>query len=967
MRRYENADFFIKLAIPSLFLAGLVPLIYNPLSDIYPNGAIDTMGLGLANGVSIGKIIVHMFVWYLVAFLLVAAMFFLLFIRLGRVAKWGEAPMGRHVHFMAIVSLLGMPALVLAYSMRLRSEAGAFYYPDIPLLVAIIILEYFAYHFLCSALKKTALEREKMEWVWVVSFLAAFPAMHLVTVMGVPAFKHLWLLCFLLLSVFALPIGHWIFSRNEMHFTHSAKMLLPPCFAALLTAVYIEIRNVAAQHGILLRHPNRNILVVYALLLLCGGCVGVLSYRGKWKCSFSRWKNYYYPLVLITLLAIAFLPRPIVYSGALDYFEHGNQGVPLSQFILFGKIPIVESFSAHVLSDFWGPYFYSLLNGDMVTAVVASGIRYPLSAFYDVFKCFFAPLALYKILSSFFDKSFALGFCVLFPLYAPAFGDIAVPIVCVVALIYILKNPSWKSYIVFAVTLAFSVLYQLDYGLAFSLGTFATLIILWLMNRKRRPFVLWQFVVSLAGTIVALFAIFAGICVVKHIPLWQRIAEILSLVMSNDYWAYGTLGDVTSNAYTFFYVAMPFVSIIFIAGILFVAKKRLARISVTGLGIVLSFGIAYIVNLPRIMVRHTVGEIWIMPLMFGLPLFLAFAVALLATKGKRGIFVFTCIGVMLAGNSSINTTVLRANSYADMSINRYSEQDFIPSEVMTDKRIVWENEDAVAGVIGFLDEILMREETFVDLSNHGLLYTLTERECPFYLSQSPALISNTLLQEQFIRQIEEYGARAPIVLTSIYHSSLDGISYHDRQPLIYEYLYAEYMPLCRVDEFVLWCKIERKAKYEEQIKELGAHSVGIEQVIALQGAENNLGEMPYLWGRRLESSSDITELLSGFTSKDGLIDIRLISLKNAAPYYLCIGIDAQSSDEGALAMAGLYDGNEIILKQYGFNIHEGSNIYLFRVSANYFWQEGFVDELKVYVNNEEVECEVRLIQGDIMQ
>lgn len=926
-------------AVPCLFLAATAALFYNPLLGTYPDSAGGTMGFGLVNGISIDKLVVHFFLWYIGIFLLLFVGLFWLFGVLARRAAWGAEEYSQRSKAMSMLAVLGLPLLVIEYIGRLSGESAKLACPTVPLLVSTIILEYFVSHIICALRKRTPPEPEHLIFLWAASFLLAFPLSHLLGLLGIQWPGYLWVMSFALASGLGLCAAG-IAGVRMRWFDTTARVVLPLCFAPVLTALYLEGRNILAQHGIVLRHPQWHIMGIYVLLL---GCAALIYLCGRKKSeAFPNWKRVYYPLILVSVLVIAYLPQAVVHSGELDYFEHANQGVPLLQMVTYGKLPIIESFSAHVLSDFIGPLTYFLVNGDMVTAVFAgSGWASPL-LFYDVFACVLAPLSLFFILKTSFNADFALGFSILFPIAASAFGAMPVALSCVTALIHLLKRPGWKACLLYALTLAFNCLYRLDYGAAFALATFAALVILWLLERDRRPFKMHTLLLCLAGTAFTLFVMFVTVCTAKGIQPVLRLRELLAQVTSNGYWAFGGPGSPETSAYPFFYILAPMAAVVLLVGVVYLARNRLLILQPAILGIILSLGFAFVANIPRIMVRHNVAEGWIVPLMFMLPLFFAFAAAVLAPRAKQALFVLVCFGVMLAGQGSLSTQILAGDSYIGLAAERYTEEDTFNAKLEPyTERFRWDNETEIVEATRFIESALDEGETFIDLSAHGMLYVLTGRECPYYVSQAPALLSDEFLQQQFIAQVDGYADGTPLAVTSMKYTGLDGIAYSDRQHLVYEYLYNEYVPLVTIDTFVFWCRGEKLDEYTALADNMGYTAPTQADMRYLMVEDVALGEMPYLWGLDGLGDSAAEVLIAGVPASTGIAQAPVDMTANGGTTYLRLEIESASVQTGVLELYG-EDGP---LKKYTFNIHEGVHTYLFRVSSNWFWHSGEVDTL----------------------
>ena len=136
--------------------------------------------------------------------------------------------------------------------------------------------------------------------------------------------------------------------------------------------------------------------------------------------------------------------------------------------------------------------------------------------------------------------------------------------------------------------------------------------------------------------------------------------------------------------------------------------------------------------------------------------------------------------------------------------------------------------------------LLEEGETFVDFINKTLLYSLLRRENPVYISQSPLQLSGEFTQKEFIKQIKGI----PIILMPIdvhnyrASNSLDGISNLYRNYLVGEYIFQNYIPLCRYEnDYAIWCLKDRINEYKEKITKLVKSKNYINQLVKNESLE----------------------------------------------------------------------------------------------------------------------------------
>ena len=112
---------------------------------------------------------------------------------------------------------------------------------------------------------------------------------------------------------------------------------------------------------------------------------------------------------------------------------------------------------------------------------------------------------------------------------------------------------------------------------------------------------------------------------------------------------------------------------------------------------------------------------------------------------------------------------------------------------------------ALASVRRYLARSLKPDETFFDFTNSGLLYFLTNRDCPIR-EYEVAFYESEEQQREVIRRIESNPkVRAALIPASPQgRFTVDGISNLDRAPLVWTYLNERFEPDFQEGEVVFW-------------------------------------------------------------------------------------------------------------------------------------------------------------------
>lgn len=139
------------------------------------------------------------------------------------------------------------------------------------------------------------------------------------------------------LPVALIPLS--IPAANELQFTisslcHIHPAVLARCLVTLEVIIGIGLFFFCRRKDVVLRHPNH--LVKYV----------------------------YFPLVVVTFAAFKYYVHSLqVSSTTIDLFHKGELSVPVQQLYHFGKIPLVDYYPTHNISDMFRQLLYSLING----------------------------------------------------------------------------------------------------------------------------------------------------------------------------------------------------------------------------------------------------------------------------------------------------------------------------------------------------------------------------------------------------------------------------------------------------------------------------------------------------------------------------------------------------------------------------------------------------------------------------
>lgn len=526
------------------------------------------------------------------------------------------------------------------------------------------------------------------------------------------------------------------------------------------------------------------------------------------------------PLCLFGLVCLS-VQVPLIQTYTPDIFESANAGILISDFLNFGKIPLIEHYGGHMMTGVWEGILYGVLNGDAWGASFSPYAAYiiPLNA-----------ILLYFIIKALWSEQMAFWSILLLPVLDDT-GYFALGLLVVLAVVAFIRKPTFGRSLFMWLSGIWCALYRLDLGYSFLLA--CVFIVCVYIIKERRWSLIKLIFLPLAACMVLGCALWAVLCLsVGENPI-LRLVEFLKISASNQNWSYGTLGDTSKNAFAFCYVILPFL----IAGtlcysILFRDIKN--RIGTVRWLILAMLGVAYFTNFSRGLVRHSVIEgTTIIAIWCGLLYLAVFCSCMINKKVLLPSFVALIILNQGIFDTSIFNQTILSNSISQkiQQSTQEWESDEWSSLALLDapvKRVQASTETIqMFQPIQFITKLLLKEnETFVDFANISFAYSYLQRECPVYVSQSPMQLSGEFTQEQFVDQISNNPEHNPIAIMPFntdghsLDSHLDGVSNAYRYYKVSEYIYSHYVPLCSVGNYAIWCLNERYDQYVAMIEDL---------------------------------------------------------------------------------------------------------------------------------------------------
>ena len=635
----------------------------------------------------------------------------------------------------------------------------------------------------------------------------------------------------ILIIIMKIVNANWVKKFNSSVLTF---VVVCMSFIPFGTSFFIELITILNQHEIFFVNVSHvyfyTIIVTFAIVSLFAVVVCIKNI------CLENWKNIAYPAIIFGVACLwRQLPISAVYSPEL--FESANTSILISDFLNFGDIPIVEHYGGHMMSGVWEGIIYGLLNNDYMGAALTPYFRYSATVIAILF---------FFLVKQIWDENIALLVALFFPFYKSVefwgLGHLMV-----LAAIAYVKNNTYKRAALFWLSLAWCVLYRMDLGVAFAAASIVVLA-LYIISEKNLK-AIKQLMVSLFTVGGGVGILWCIICIRNDINPINRLFEFLLISASNQNWAYAGIGNNTLSMYAWTYIFVPFAVVLCLAYTMF-SKSFKNSVHKESWILILILGFSFVFNYSRGLVRHSLVETALNPIMWTAYTFFAVFVASVIKNGKLFLPIFTIFILC-------NSLLLSDNNFSERSIADYSVERVGTFTETWKAQENWEVierikiDKNVGRIINkyqvMMDTLLEEEETFVDFINKTFIYSAINRQNPAYVSQSPLQLSGEFAQEEFIKEIES----VPIVLMPLdsenYSSSegLDGVANVVRYYKVAEYIFQNYIPLCAYeDEFAVWCLPERYGEMTKKVEALSAHDIELkDKLLLLEDMSRNHSEI----------------------------------------------------------------------------------------------------------------------------
>jgi hypothetical protein len=655
--------------------------------------------------------------------------------------------------------------------------------------------------------------------------LLAWPASQISGVLGnVQGADRAWVV---LLGTFLLPLLYGLalaYSLRRPGRATRANVLsafalgAAPLFAfPSMCPVANEVQHALAQRRTI--EPRSVALVLLSLLVLLGAALFWRARAGKLRASPGRLlARCVYPTIIFgeALLSVY---KHVLSTKRIDPLHDGEQIAAIYQLLSFDKWPFIDIWPAHGLFDYVGA-LYSLVNGFHPEEIAA-------------WNCLLVALsatAVYAILANISTPLFAFAVAALLPIEAilplPKYSFFyAEPGLLAVGLLtcLVLAKPSTWRYALLSLGTFLCFFWTPTSGVASIVAVFSLLVLGWITTNDRRPVA--RGVAVFVGTGAAVFALYVLVLALRGQPVLETLRLVRAFMQADPLIGGRATVIEKFDASAFVqYLILPGIGLVYLARL---ARHAIERRSLTHVERLLGFlTLVSFVLFARTLTRHGIIERY-QPFYFVL-------LALCVWMPRRRGTPFASLDAseaLAAGRSPLTAHFWQrasARAWFCLVLALYLVWLPYPSH----KHLVFDafsfhtfqaGESRFQGEIpkyprleAFLRATLGPDDTFLELCNMPLLYSLYGREVPGQFFLPTMFYATDGVQNSYLRRLEAFGgsARVPVVIMAGVKGkgNIDQIENTMRSYRIAEHIYQQYVPFAPMDGFEVWVS---RARWDE--------------------------------------------------------------------------------------------------------------------------------------------------------
>ena len=568
----------------ALFFALNLVLLFNPISkeNVKVLHFNRTFGRGFIYDWDCSRLITNFLIWFILFSVLLFC--FWIFFNWFKNLKFNDEQ-EKIVNFLDNFFILGcVNTLFKVVKFFSQKEQGLFLdYTSI--LVLLILLTSITYITLFS---------EKISFDFYSQILVSIFSVSFAIYTGLKKtnFKELVYIQLILFTVSIYVLKFINLEKNTIFKNFVKSSALTFSFVPLATSLSFELLNIMNSHSIFVNRIGKYYGMAFFMMVCVSLIFTLIIQKNYLKIDF--WKRISFPVLVVGIAMIVRQPALSQVYGA-DIFESANLSIPVSDFLNFGKIPVVNNYPGHMMTGVWQAFIYSFFNNDKFGAIFSpysAWLEFPIIA-----------LMFFYFVKTILNEEIAFFSVLIFP-FAENWQFFGMGMLLPLSVIFYLKRQSYKRVFLIWISFVWCALYRLDMGFAFFCATFVSLAVFTIFKKDKKT--ARQLAISFLISASIGFLLWGILCSSQNVNPILRFFEFIKLSASNLTWAYSHIGNSTSNLFVWCYFIVPF----FIAvGLFFlIFSKNKNNVSTEIFILALIFGFSYFFNFPRGLVRHSLAE-----------------------------------------------------------------------------------------------------------------------------------------------------------------------------------------------------------------------------------------------------------------------------------------------------------------------------------------------------------------------
>lgn len=615
---------------------------------------------------------------------------------------------------------------------------------------------------------------------------------------SVVVFFVLLLLCCLLVALLS--------AKADLSLKGILLFLQPLAAIPFLVFLAIELCFYMREVRHALWDPRPVFLVLWLMVAVLMYCWFLPGKQRRFKPG-SAIKYFVLPALIFAFVLLAYyIP---VLPVQTEMFESANPANSVMNVFRFGKLPVLDFMSSHLLSEQWYGYLY---------AAVFGFNGKPDFQVYAFLNQFIFLLVLYALFNRIFRRPLlSVYFILLFPYVNEVFyASVFLAVLPFLFTARLLHKPKPAAFLSLFLLLVALMLWKLDTGVAALMASAVYFPLLWIARRSKPSAAAVLKGVGYSSAVL-LVLVLVAICLRPPAVVYTHFREALHYFTASQAHGYRQLLDGFVQQFYIYHVLFPAVALCCII-YCFLQLRRQSAAGIAGRALLpaasLFLFLLFLANLQRGLVRHGFaerGEIITSSTFFA-------ALALLGVYRARFsrpvlqvtvFFAAAFAGFVLLKFFPLSTDAppltqaLTRNFFQYREASSYADISGYSHRTQEDTARAREHYGLLKS---FLDKELRPDQTFLDCSNTPILYFYCGRQVPGYFNQNLQNTVDDFLQLQLIKAVDPQ--QVPVVVFANYprtwYDATDGIPNVLRYYLIAEYIFDHYRPFEVIGNKSIW-------------------------------------------------------------------------------------------------------------------------------------------------------------------